>query len=191
MRFSIHCPKRRSSRVIRDREHAHASVTPPPVWRAREDTMWSGAIISQRTSSRMYTHLWRHRGASPARRINILAPWLATLEMDNDQGAASGDHSANQARTAEEQIEFERLFTQRGGAARLPLWPNTQPRGRDRPHAGDLSARIGVRYTARRGSATQGLAVSHRYESRAQPEPPAAALRLAAAGDGRAAGRGG
>jgi len=78
--------------------------------------MWSGAIISQRTSSRMYTHLWRHRGASPARRINILAPWLATLEMDNDQGAASGDHSANQARTAEEQIEFERLFTQQAAA---------------------------------------------------------------------------
>jgi RNA polymerase sigma factor (sigma-70 family) len=78
--------------------------------------MWSGAIISQRTSSRMYTHLWRHRGASPARRINILIPWLATLEMDNDQGAAPGDHSANQARTAEEQIEFERLFTQHAAA---------------------------------------------------------------------------
>jgi RNA polymerase sigma-70 factor (ECF subfamily) len=48
--------------------------------------------------------------------MRALAPWLAALETDNDQGVSQARRSASRVRAAEEQVEFERLFTQYGVA---------------------------------------------------------------------------
>jgi RNA polymerase sigma-70 factor (ECF subfamily) len=73
--------------------------------------MWAGWIIHQRTMPRAYGSPWPMWRRSSTRGMRALAPWLAALEMDHNQGAASAARSAKQARTTGEQVEFERLFT--------------------------------------------------------------------------------
>jgi RNA polymerase sigma factor (sigma-70 family) len=48
--------------------------------------------------------------------MRALAPWLAALETDSDQGESPAKGSEDRVRAAEEQIEFERLFNQHGAA---------------------------------------------------------------------------
>jgi RNA polymerase sigma-70 factor (ECF subfamily) len=48
--------------------------------------------------------------------MRALTPWLAALETDSDQGVSQARHSQARVRAAEEQVEFERLFTQYGAS---------------------------------------------------------------------------
>jgi RNA polymerase sigma-70 factor (ECF subfamily) len=48
--------------------------------------------------------------------MRALVPWLAMLETDNDQGVPQARRSEAHVRAVEEQVEFERLFTQHAAA---------------------------------------------------------------------------
>jgi DNA-directed RNA polymerase specialized sigma24 family protein len=48
--------------------------------------------------------------------MRALTPWLVALETDSDQGVSQARHSEARGRAAEEQVEFERLFTQYGAS---------------------------------------------------------------------------
>ena len=78
--------------------------------------MWSGGIIHSRASSSIEARYRFRQGASPFEWIRTLAPWLAALETECGQGGPISSRSAGQARSAEEQVEFERLFSQYGAA---------------------------------------------------------------------------
>ena len=154
--------------------------------------MWSHGVISQWLPAHLQGRSWARRGATSPGWIRALAPWLAALETDSDQGVSQDRRSEARVRAAEEQVEFERLFTQYGAALLDYLYGMT----RNHEAATDLMQETFLRAWASatptyRDSAAQSLALSHRHESSAQPEQAAAALRLAPAGDRRAARRGG
>jgi RNA polymerase sigma-70 factor (ECF subfamily) len=81
-----------------------------------EDTMWSGGIIHRRASLRLEARHRFRQGASPFAWIRALASWLVALETEGGQGGLISSRSADQARSAAEQVEFERLFSQYGAA---------------------------------------------------------------------------
>ncbi len=78
--------------------------------------MWSRGVVSLRIPARLFGQYWARRDVTSPGWIRALAPWLAALETDNDQGVSQVRRSASRVRDAEEQIEFERLFTQYGAA---------------------------------------------------------------------------
>ena len=154
--------------------------------------MWSHGVISQWLPAHLQRRYRARRGATTSGWIRALAPWLAALETDSDQGVSQARRSEARVRAAEEQAEFERLFTQYGAALLDYLYGMT----RNHEAATDLMQETFLRAWAsatptQRDPAAQSLALSHRHESGAQPEQTAAALRLAPAGDRRAARRGG
>src|SRR5689334_11061842 len=84
--------------------------------RGRTHLMWSHGVISQWLPARPHRR-YRARGDAPLPGwMRALAPWLAALETDNDQGVSRAARSGARVRDAEEQVEFERLFTQYGAA---------------------------------------------------------------------------
>jgi RNA polymerase sigma factor (sigma-70 family) len=78
--------------------------------------MWSHGVISQWLPAHLQGRSWARRGATTSGWIRALAPWLAALETDSDQGVSQDRRSEARVRAAEEQVEFERLFTQYGAS---------------------------------------------------------------------------
>ena len=78
--------------------------------------MWSHGVISQWLPARPHGRYRARRDATSPGWMRALAPWLAALETDNDQGVSQARRSEARVRAAEEQAEFERLFTQYGAA---------------------------------------------------------------------------
>jgi len=81
--------------------------------------MWSHGVISQWLPARLFGQSWLRRDVtSPGwiRWMRALGPWLAARETDSDQGVSQDRRSEARVRAAEEQVEFERLFTQYGAS---------------------------------------------------------------------------
>jgi RNA polymerase sigma-70 factor, ECF subfamily len=81
--------------------------------------MWSRGVISQRIPARLFGQSWSRRDVASPGWIGwtrVLAPWLAALETNSDQGVSQVGRSETRVRAVEEQVEFERLFTQYGAA---------------------------------------------------------------------------
>jgi hypothetical protein len=57
-----------------------------------------------------------YNGTRNRRSGRALAPWLAALETDSDQGGSQATESKDRVRGAVEQVEFEHLFSQYGAA---------------------------------------------------------------------------
>ncbi|HEY7020765.1 MAG TPA: RNA polymerase sigma factor [Ktedonobacterales bacterium] len=78
--------------------------------------MWSRSVISLRIPVRLCGQSRALRAGTAPGWMRALASWLAALETDNDQGVSQAKRSEIRMRAAEEQVEFERLFTQYGAA---------------------------------------------------------------------------
>ena len=78
--------------------------------------MWSRGVIFRRIPVRPRGQFWARCDVASPWWTRALAPWLAALETDNDQGVSQARRSEVRVRAAEEQAEFERLFTQYGAS---------------------------------------------------------------------------
>src|SRR5689334_1011964 len=78
--------------------------------------MWSRSVISLRIPARSTAQSWVRHDTAALGVMRALVPWLAALETDNDQGVSQARRSEVRVRAAEEQVEFERLFTQYGAS---------------------------------------------------------------------------
>jgi RNA polymerase sigma-70 factor (ECF subfamily) len=78
--------------------------------------MWSRGVISLRIPARPHGQSWVWRDTPSPGWARALASWLAALETGSDQGVSQVRRSEARQRAAEEQIAFERIFTQYSAA---------------------------------------------------------------------------